>query len=133
MLKCTGFMDETIRQTKTGRLVIRAAHRRGSIRAAIFTSITHTLGATCLLGGTLQLYAISQGADDLFLGLLACAVWMGAPFLLIGMSLMRRYGKRRILILWTGILPAVSLAIVVVLPFVGHMGWLSNRLILYLL
>ncbi|MHC4998705.1 MAG: MFS transporter [Planctomycetota bacterium] len=126
-------MDETIRQTKTGRLVIRAAHRRGSIRAAIFTSITHTLGATCLLGGTLQLYAISQGADDLFLGLLACAVWMGAPFLLIGMSLMRRYGKRRILILWTGILPAVSLAIVVVLPFVGHMGWLSNRLILYLL
>ena len=126
-------MDKTIRQTKTGRLVIRSAHRRRSIRAAIFTAILHTLGATCLLAGTLQLYAISQGADDLFLGLLACSVWVGAPFLLVGISFMRRFGKRRILILWTGILPAISLAIVVVLPLAGQMGWLSSRSILYLL
>jgi MFS family permease len=126
-------MDTITRQTKTGRLVIRSVHRRRSVRAAIFTAITHTLGATCLLGGTLQLYAISQGADDLFLGLLACAVWMGAPFLLIGLSLMRRYGKQRILIFWTGFLPGISMAVVVAMPLVGYLGWLSNRRILYLL
>jgi len=79
-------MDKVIRQTKTGRLVIRSAHRRRSIRAAITTSMLHTIGVTCLMAGALHLYCISQGADDLYLGLLGASVWAGAPFLLVGMG-----------------------------------------------
>lgn len=126
-------MDDIIRQTKTGRLVIRSHHRRRSIRAAIMTSILHTMGCTCLLAGALQLYCLSLGADDFFLGLLTCSIWAGAPFLLLGISLMRRFGKRRILVFWGGILPAILMAGAVVLPVFGHMGWLSSRWILYLL
>ena len=126
-------MDDIIRQTKTGRPVIRSHHRRRSVRAAIWTSVLHTAGATCLLAGTLQLYCVDQGADDFFLGLMSCAVWAGALFLLAGIPLMRRFGKRRILIFWTGILPAVLMAVPVLLPLFGHVGWLSSKSILYLL
>jgi hypothetical protein len=36
-------MNDIIRQTKTGRLVIRSKHRRRSIRAAILTAMVHTI------------------------------------------------------------------------------------------
>ena len=125
------FMDETIRQTKTGRFVIRSAHRRRSIRAAIFTAMLHTIGCTCLLGSALQLYCLSLGADDLYLGLLNFAIWAGAPFLLLGMTLMRRFGKRRILTLWAGVMPAICMAFVAFLPLMGRIGWISSAWILY--
>jgi len=124
-------MDETIRQTKTGRFVIRSAHRRRSIRAAIFTAMLHTIGATCLLGGALQLYCLSLGADDLYLGLLNFSIWAGAPFLLLGITLMRRFGKRRILVFWAGIMPAICMAFAAILPLMGRFGWISSTWILY--
>ena len=124
-------MDKTIRQTKTGRLVIRSAHRRRSIRAAIFTAMMHTIGVTCLLAGTLQLYCLSLGADDLYLGLLNFAIWGGAPFLLLGITLMHRFGKRRILVFWTGVMPAVCMAFAAALPVMGRFGWISSTWILY--
>jgi len=127
------FMDDIIRQTKTGRLVIRSAHRRRSIRAAIFSAILQTIGATCLLGGALQLYCLSLGADDLYLGLLNFAIWAGAPFLLVGISLMRRFGKRRILVFWAGVMPAICMAFAAFLPLMGRLGWISSNWILYLL
>ena len=120
-------MDETIRQTKTGRLVIRSAHRRRSIRAAIFTAMLHSIGATCLLAGALQLYCLSLGADDLYLGFLNFTIWGGAPFLLLGITLMRRFGKRRILVFWAGYMPAVCMAFAAVLPVMGQFGWISIR------
>ena len=125
--------DDIIRQTKTGRFVIRSAHRRRSIRAAIGVAMLHTIGATCLLAGTLQLYCLSLGADDLYLGLLSFAIWAGGPFLLLGISLMQRFGKRRILVFWAGVMPAISMAIVVFLPLMGQFEWLSGRWILYCL
>ena len=124
-------MDKTIRQTKTGRLVIRSAHRRRSIRAAILTAMLHTIGATCLLGSTLQLYCLSLGADDLYLGMLNFAIWGGAPFLLLGITLMRRFGKRRILVFWAGIMPAVCMAFAAILPLMWKFGWISSTWILY--
>ncbi|MBW1873472.1 MAG: hypothetical protein JRJ19_15500 [Deltaproteobacteria bacterium] len=123
--------DDIIRQTKTGRRVIRSVHRRRSIRAAIMTAILHTIGATCLLAGALQLYCLSQGADDLFLGLLNCSIWAGAPFLLLGMTLMRRFGKRRILVFWAGVMPAICLAFTPLVPLAAHMGWFSASWVLY--
>jgi MFS family permease len=123
--------DDIIRQTKTGRRVIRSVHRRRSIRAAIMTAILHTIGATCLLAGALQLYCLSQGADDLFLGLLNCAIWAGAPFLLLGMTLMRRFGKRRILVFWAGVMPAICMAFTPLVPLAAHMGWFSASWVLY--
>ena len=124
-------MDHAIRQTKTGRLVIRSAHRRRSIRAAIFTAMLHTIGASCLLAGALQLYCLSLGADDLYLGLLNFSIWAGSPFLLLGMVLMRRFGKRRILVFWAGIMPAVCMALLATLPIMGRFGWISSTWILY--
>ncbi len=124
-------MDDIIRQTKTGRFVIRSAHRRRSIRAAIFTAILHTIGATCLLAGALQLYCLSLGADDLYLGLLNFSIWGGAPFLLLGITLMRRFGKRRILVFWAGVMPAVCMAFTAILPLMGQFEWISSTWILY--
>jgi MFS family permease len=124
-------MDETIRQTKTGRFVIRRAHRRRSIRAAIFSTMLHTIAATCLLGSTLQLYCLSLKAEDLYLGLLSFSIWCGAPFLLLGITLMRRFGKRRILVFWTGIMPAVCMAFVATLPLMWKFGWISSAWILH--
>ena len=124
-------MDDIIRQTKTGRFVIRSAHRRRSIRAAIFTAMLHTIGATCLLAGALQLYCLSLGADDLYLGLLNFSIWAGAPFLLLGITLMRRFGKRRILVFWAGIMPAICMAFAAILPLMGRFGWISSTWILY--
>lgn len=124
-------MDDLIRQTKTGRLVIRSAHRRRSIRAAIFTAMLHTIGGSCLLAGALQLYCLSLGADDLYLGALNFAIWGGAPFLLLGITLMRRFGKRRILVFWAGIMPAVCMAFAAALPLMGRFGWISSNWILY--
>jgi MFS family permease len=124
-------MDQTIRQTKTGRLVIRSAHRRRSIRAAIFSAMLHSIAATCLLAGALQLYCLSLGADDLYLGLLNFTIWGGAPFLLLGITLMRRFGKRRILVFWAGYMPAACMAFVAVLPLMGRFGWISSTWILY--
>ncbi|MEN8127278.1 MAG: MFS transporter [Planctomycetota bacterium] len=123
--------DDIIRQTRTGRLVIRSTHRRRSIRAAIFTAMLHTIGATCLLASALQLYCLSLGADDLYLGLLNFAIWAGAPFLLLGITLMRRFGKRRILVFWAGIMPAACMAFAVLLPVMGRFGWISPAWILY--
>ncbi|MHC5088443.1 MAG: hypothetical protein ACYSOT_02405, partial [Planctomycetota bacterium] len=117
-------MDHITRQTKTGRFVIRSAHRRRSIRAAIFTAMLHTIGASCLLAGALQLYCLSLGADDLYLGLLNFSIWAGSPFLLLGMVLMRRFGKRRILVFWAGIMPAVCMALLATLPIMGRFGWI---------
>ena len=125
--------DNIIRQTKTGRLVIRSQHRRQSIRAAIFTAMLHTIGCNCLLAGTLQLYCISQDAGDLYLGFLNFFIWAGCPFLLLGMVLMRRFGKRRILVFWMGIMPAFWMTFVLILPLFGHTGWISSKWILYLL
>jgi len=111
--------------------VIRSAHRRRSIRAATLTAMLHTIGCTCLLGSALQLYCLSLGADDLYLGLLSFAIMAGAPFSLLGITLMRRFGKRRILVFWSGILPAVCMAFAAVLPLLGRFGWISSAWILY--
>jgi MFS family permease len=126
-------MHDSVIQTKKGRFVLRSAQRRRSIRAAIFTAMSHTIGAACLLTGTLQLFSLNLGADDLFLGLLTCSVWAGAPFLLAGLPLMRRFGKRRILVFWAGIMPAICTAAMAITPFAGHYQWLTNRRILILL
>ncbi len=123
--------NNIIRQTKTGRLVIRSAHRRRSIRAAVGVAMLHTIGATCLLGSTLQLYCLNLGAGDLYLGLLNFAIWAGAPFSLLGITLMRRFGKRRILVFWAGILPAICMAFAALLPLMGRFGWISSAWILY--
>jgi MFS family permease len=123
-------MDDVIRQTKTGRRVIVAVHRRDSVRAAIMIAILHTIGATCLLASALQLYSISQGANDLYLGLLNCAIWAGAPLLMLGMTLMHRFGKRRILVFWAGVMPAVCMLLIPLVPLAGHFQWLSNQWIL---
>ncbi len=111
--------------------MIRSKHRRHSIRAAIYTAILHTIGSTCLLAGTLQLFCLSLDADDLFLGLLNFAIWAGAPFLLAGMSLMRRFGKRRILVLWAGVIPAVFMASTPIVPLAAHLQWLPTTWALY--
>ena len=111
--------------------MIRSHHRRQSIRAAIFTAMLHTIGASCLLAGALQLYCLSLGAENLYLGALNCAIWAGSPFLLLGMVLMRRFGKRRILVFWAGIMPAVCMAFAALLPVMGRFGWISSTWILY--
>ena len=111
--------------------MIRSAHRRRSIRAATLTAMLHTIGCTCLLGSALQLYCLSLGADDLYLGLLSFAIMAGAPFSLLGITLMRRFGKRRILVFWSGILPAVCMAFAAILPLLGRFGWISSAWILY--
>ncbi len=123
--------DDIIRQTKTGRRVIRSVHRRRSIRAAILSAMLHTIGSTCLLAGALQLYCLSQGADDLYLGLVNCAIWAGAPFLLLGITLMRRFGKRRILVFWAGVMPAICMALVPLIPLAGKYEWISSTAIMY--
>lgn len=125
------FMDDIIRQTKTGRFVIRSKHRRRSIRAAILTSILHTIGVTCLLTSPLQLFCLWLGADDLHLGLLNFAIWVGAPLTLLGMMLIRRFGKRRILVFWSGMMPAILMASLILMPMAAGLGWIRPRWILY--
>lgn len=126
-------MNDTIIQTKTGRFVLRSAQRRRSIRAAIASAVFHTIGATCLMTTAMQLYCLNLGASDLYLGLVASSIWAGAPFLLLGITLMRKFGKRRILVFWSGLLPAVCLAIVAILPLFEKFNILSTQWILYCL
>ncbi|RKY03558.1 MAG: hypothetical protein DRP56_11050, partial [Planctomycetota bacterium] len=67
----------------------------------------------------------------LYLGLLNFSILAGGPFLLLGISLMRRFGKRRILVFWSGILPATCMAFAAILPLMGRFGWISSTWILY--
>ncbi len=124
-------MNDTVIQTKTGRLVLRSMQRRRSIRAAIGSSVLHTIAATCMLTAAMQLYCLELGASDLYLGLVTCSIWAGAPFLLLGISLMKKFGKRRILVFWSGWLPAICMACVALLPLLHKAGVLSAQWILY--
>ena len=124
-------MNETVIKTKTGRFVIRSMKRRRSIRAAIGSSVLHTIAATCMMTAAMQLYCLELGANDLFLGLVTGSIWAGAPFLLLGISLMKKFGKRRILVFWSGWLPAVCMAFVALLPLFHKTGILSAQWILY--
>lgn len=66
----------------------------------------------------------------MYLGLITCSIWAGAPFLLLGITLMRKFGKRRILVFWSGILPAICMAFVVILPLLEKTDVMSARWIL---
>ena len=124
-------MSHTLIQTKTGRFVLRSAQRRRSIRAAITTAVMHTIAATCMLAGALQLYCLSLGATDLFLGLITCSIWAGAPFLFFGITLMRKFGKRRILVFWSGIMSAICMALLAIMPLLEKYDLISPKWILY--
>lgn len=110
---------------------LASQQRRRSLRAAGMCASLHTAAVVCLFGGAMQLFIIKLGADDFRLGLLNFATWGGAPFLLIGMSLMQKYGKRKILFLWSGILPACFTIFIVVTPLMVPVIGASSNLLFF--
>lgn len=114
--------------TKTGK--IKSPVRKRTIRFAIASTVTNVIGYVCMLSHPLQLFVIDAGASDIYIGLLNSAIWLGSPFLLIGISMMFRLGKRRSLLYFGGILPAIVLLPLVFAPYLHHKGVVSQGLLL---
>ena len=114
--------------TKNGNITSIA--RRRTITSAVFTSVFHTIGSICLMSQPLQLFVIETGASDIYIGLLNSALWLGFPMYLLGMPLMYRMGKKKALLFFAGIIPAVVTLPLMFMPYLWHKDLLPKVLLL---
>ena len=103
---------------------------RQSMTYTIVAATAFLVGYSCLDGSVLTLVAIKLGAEELFIGILSCAVSLSLIFSIFTINIVEKYGKKKVLI--TGF-SAAALFIIPLFSLPWVVGHWSLKYILTLL